>query len=37
MVRLIGYFFGIGTVLMLLVAGGVALYVGSLTKDLTDY
>ena len=37
MVRLIGYFFGIGTVLMLLVAGGVALYVGSLTKDLPDY
>ncbi|MBC2885043.1 penicillin-binding protein 1A [Ochrobactrum sp. CM-21-5] len=37
MVRLIGYFFGIGTVLMLLVAGGVALYVGNLTKDLPDY
>lgn len=37
MVRLIGYFFGIGTVLMLLAAGGVALYVGSLSKDLPDY
>ncbi|MBV2142915.1 penicillin-binding protein 1A [Falsochrobactrum sp. TDYN1] len=37
MVRLIGYFFGIGTVLMLLVAGGAALYVGSLTNDLPDY
>ncbi|MBA8838588.1 penicillin-binding protein 1A [Ochrobactrum sp. RH2CCR150] len=37
MVRLIGYFFGIGTVLMLLVAGGVALYVGNLSKDLPDY
>src|SRR5690606_19650022 len=37
MVRLIGYFFGIGTVLMLLVAGGVALYVGNLTHDLPDY
>lgn len=37
MVRLIGYFFGIGTVLLLLVAGGVALYVGSLSKDLPDY
>lgn len=37
MVRLIGYFFGIGTVLMLLVAGGIAFYVGSLTQDLPDY
>ncbi|MFD1794237.1 penicillin-binding protein 1A [Ochrobactrum teleogrylli] len=37
MVRLIGYFFGIGAVLMLLAAGGVALYVGSLSKDLPDY
>lgn len=37
MVRLIGYFFGIGTVLMLLVAGGAALYIGSLAKDLPDY
>ncbi len=37
MVRLIGYFFGIGTVLMLLVAAGVALYVGNLTKELPNY
>ncbi|AIJ58196.1 penicillin-binding protein 1A [Brucella abortus] len=37
MVRLIGYFLGIGTVLMLLVAGGAALYIGSLAKDLPDY
>ncbi|MCX2696431.1 MULTISPECIES: penicillin-binding protein 1A [Ochrobactrum] len=37
MVRLIGYFFGIGTVLALIVAGGVAVYIGSLTKDLPDY
>lgn len=37
MVRLIGYFFGIGTVLMLIVAGGVAFYVGSISKDLPDY
>ncbi|KAB0573226.1 penicillin-binding protein 1A [Brucella pituitosa] len=37
MVRLIGYFFGIGTVLALLVAGGVAVYIGSLTKELPDY
>lgn len=37
MLRLIGYFFGIGTVLMLLAAGGVAIYVGDVTKDLPDY
>ncbi len=37
MVRLIGYFFGIGTVLMLLAAGGVAIYIGTLAKDLPDY
>lgn len=37
MVRLIGYFFGIGTVLMLIVAGGVTFYVSSISKDLPDY
>ncbi|MET3790178.1 penicillin-binding protein 1A [Aquamicrobium terrae] len=37
MIRLIGYFFGIGTALALLVAGAVALYVGNLAKDLPDY
>ena len=37
MIRLIGYFFGIGTALALLVAGGVAIYVAQLTKDLPDY
>lgn len=37
MVRLIGYFFGIGTVLALIVAGGVAVYISSVTKDLPDY
>jgi penicillin-binding protein 1A len=37
MIRLIGYFFGIGTMLALLVAGGVAAYVGNLAKDLPDY
>ena len=37
MIRLIGYFFGIGTVLALLVAAGVAVYVGNLAKDLPDY
>ena len=37
MIRLIGYFFGIGTMLALLVAGAVAVYVSSLAKDLPDY
>ena len=37
MIRLIGYFFGIGTMMALLVAGAVALYVGNLAKDLPDY
>ncbi|TKT79211.1 penicillin-binding protein 1A [Aquamicrobium sp. LC103] len=37
MIRLIGYFFGIGIMLALLVAGGVAMYIGHLTKDLPDY
>ncbi|MFZ2103202.1 MAG: penicillin-binding protein 1A [Oricola sp.] len=37
MLRLIGYFFGIGTVMFLLVAGGVIVYVGGVTKDLPDY
>ncbi|WP_442579147.1 penicillin-binding protein 1A [Mesorhizobium sp. ASY16-5R] len=37
MIRLIGYFFGIGTLMALLVAGAVAIYVGNLAKDLPDY
>jgi penicillin-binding protein 1A len=37
MIRLIGYFFGIGTTLALLVAAGVAIYIGQITKDLPDY
>ncbi len=37
MLRLIGYFFGIGTVVFLLVAAGVVIYVGDVTKDLPDY
>jgi len=37
MIRLIGYFFGVGIVLALLVAAGIALYVSDLTKDLPDY
>lgn len=37
MIRLLGYFFGIGVMLALLAAVGVAVYVGDLTKDLPDY
>ncbi len=37
MIRLIGYFFGVGTVLALLAAAAVAVYVGDLSKDLPDF
>ena len=37
MVRLIGYFFGIGTVFFLGVAAIVAVYLANVTKDLPDY
>ena len=37
MIRLIGYFFGIGIMLGLLVAGAAGIYLGRLTKDLPDY
>ncbi len=37
MIRLIGYFFGIGTVLALAVAAGVVIYIGAIAKDLPDY
>ncbi len=37
MIRLIGYFFGVGVALALVAAAGVAIYVGSVTKDLPDY
>ncbi|OCW56689.1 penicillin-binding protein 1A [Hoeflea olei] len=37
MVRLIGYFFGIGAVVFLIVAAGVAWYIGDISKDLPDY
>lgn len=37
MIRLIGYFFAIGTMLALLVAAGVAVFIGNLAKDLPDY
>jgi penicillin-binding protein 1A len=37
MIRLLGYFFGIGTMLALLVAAGVAIYIDNLTQDLPDY
>ena len=31
MIRLLGYFFGVGVMLALLAAAGVAVYVGNLT------
>ena len=37
MIRLIGYFFGIGTILFLIFAAAVAWYVGDISKDLPDY
>lgn len=37
MLRLIGYFFGIGTGLALVVAAGVAIYINEVSKDLPDY
>ena len=37
MIRLIGYFFGIGTMLALIAAGAVAIFVSNLAKDLPDY
>jgi penicillin-binding protein 1A len=37
MIRLIGYFFGIGTTLALLVAAGLAIYISHVAKDLPDY
>ncbi|MGY6709640.1 MAG: penicillin-binding protein 1A [Rhizobiaceae bacterium] len=37
MLRLIGYFFGIGTVLALVAAAGVGIYINEASKDLPDY
>ncbi|WP_062226200.1 penicillin-binding protein 1A [Aureimonas frigidaquae] len=37
MVRLIGYFFGIGAVFALIVAGALAIYVGRMSSGLPDY
>ncbi|NDW05324.1 penicillin-binding protein 1A [Jiella pacifica] len=37
MIRLIGYFFGIGAVLFILVAGAVAWYVERMSEGLPDY
>ena len=37
MIRLIGYFFGVGIALALVAAAGVAIYIGNATKDLPDY
>lgn len=37
MLRLLGYFFGLGIVFALIAAAGVAIYVGDLTRELPDY
>ncbi|MEO3385729.1 penicillin-binding protein 1A [Mesorhizobium sp. CAU 1741] len=37
MIRLIGYFFGVGVALALVAAAGVAIYLGNVAKDLPDY
>ncbi len=37
MIRLIGYLFGVGVMLALVVAAGVGIYISALTKDLPDY
>ena len=37
MIRLLGYFFGIGVMLALVVAAGVALYISDVAKALPDY
>ena len=37
MIRILGYFFGVGTALALLVAAGVAIYISDLADDLPDY
>ncbi len=37
MIRLIGYFFGVGVTLALVAAAGVAIYLTSLGNDLPDY
>ncbi|MEL6435740.1 MAG: penicillin-binding protein 1A [Pseudomonadota bacterium] len=37
MIRLLGYFFGIGVVGFLVVAAGVVIYIGDLAEELPDY
>lgn len=37
MIRLLGYFFAIGSIFFLVIAGGVAWYVEGMMKDLPDY
>ncbi len=37
MIRLIGYFFGLGCVLFLVVAAAVGVYLAGVSKDLPDY
>ncbi len=37
MIRLLGYFFGIGALMFIGVAAAIAVYVGDVSKDLPDY
>jgi penicillin-binding protein 1A len=37
MLRLIGYFFGVGVALVLAAAAGVAIYISAISDDLPDY
>lgn len=37
LIKLFGYFFGIGTVMVLLVAGGMWVYLDQVSNDLPDY
>jgi len=37
MIRILGYFFGVGVALALLAAAGVAIYLSDVAKDLPDY
>ena len=37
MIRILGYFFGIGIALALLVAAGIAVYIADMAKGLPDY
>ncbi len=37
MIRLLGYFFGLGVALALVAAAGITIYIGDVSKDLPDY